>query len=749
LAQPGCTLALVVAAAAAGCSAPPAARCPLTVWYRPARLAASLLASAPELIGSWDGWARPGVRAFASVRADDGTEWRSATVHLAPGVYQYAIAFADARIVDELNPRTAFVAGAAAPLANEVSEVVLADCNAATLTPVTARADGDALVFAADFAPGADGVGLARALPAASLTQAGATVAAPVTVERSDGPDGRARLTARAPGLLPGKYTLTLSARDRAGRVLAATGSAFIATPTNPATLGDTLVYQILIDRFRGPAGALAPPSTPGERAGGTLDGVRAAIEAGYFDALGVTTLWLSPVYTNPSAHELGRDGHPVVPYHGYWPAAPRTVDPQLGGDAALDAVVAAAHARGLRVILDVVPNHVFAAHPYVATHARTAPGIVAAPRPDADLGTISWFNDGPDACVCGDPGCDWATHMETCWFASYLPDLNWRHPDVMRAGVDDITFWMSRFDLDGLRIDAVPMMPRAATRRLMHAVGAMALRPAGDLLVVGEVYTGPGAEGRAQIGHYLGAELDGLQSAFDFPLMWALRDAIAHDGSGGFVAVEDALAAGARAWAGSGATMAHIIGNHDTTRFVSEANGDAGGDPWTQPPAQPHRDEPYQRQWIALALLLTQPGIPVLYYGDEVGLAGGSDPDSRRVLPDAASLSSAQQRLYEAVAALGRARRCAPALRGERTVALVDAYHDVALLQAPSGERALVVLSRAATATTLDVAGVPAGAWQDVVSPARVVSDGAHAAVVAAPMAAAVYLPEGSRCLR
>src|SRR5262249_18761756 len=233
-----------------------------------------------------------------------------------------------------------------------------------------------------------------------------------------------------------GKYTLTVTARDRRGRALSATASAFVATPLLPASLGDTLVYQVMIDRFRSATGALAPPASPGDRAGGTLDGVRAALDAGYFDRLGVTTLWLSPVYTNPTDHLVGRDGHLVAPYHGYWPEDPRAVDPALGGDAALDALVADAHARGMRILLDVVPNHVYDTHPWYLQHSRTV-----------DPGN-SWFNDGPDQCVCGDPGCDWGGHMETCWFAPYLPDLNWRVPDVMAAGTDDLVWWMSRFDL-------------------------------------------------------------------------------------------------------------------------------------------------------------------------------------------------------------------------------------------------------------------------------------------------------------
>jgi glycosidase len=541
-----------------------------------------------------------------------------------------------------------------------------------------------------------------------------------------------------------------LSGRDRRGRALVATASAFVATPIAPAALGDTLVYQVMIDRFRTAAGPLAPPASPGDRAGGTLDGVRAAVDAGYFDRLGVTTLWLSPVYTNPTDHFVGRDGHLVAPYHGYWPAEPRTVDPALGGEAALDALVRDAHARGLRVLADVVPNHVFQTHPWFVAHARGAAGIDPAPAPDADPATVSWFNDGPDHCVCGDPGCDWGAHMESCWFAPYLPDLNWRHPDVVAAGTADLVWWMSRFDLDGVRIDAVPMMPRAASRRMVHALSSMMFRPAADLYVIGETFTGPGDGGRAEIRAYLGSALDGLQGAFDFPLMWAARDALAHDAAGGFAALEGEIAAGAAAWSGSGATVAHMIGNHDTTRFVSEAAGDAGGDPWSSPPPQPGADAPYRRQLVALALVMTLPGVPVLYYGDEVGLAGASDPDSRRVLPDVlgGALPAPQQALLDAVAAIGRARRCAPALRGTRTSLVADADHDVALHTAPAGEPALVVLSRGADAATVDAPGVPAGRYRDLLSSATLTSDGAHAVFTAQPLAAAIYLPEGSACL-
>src|SRR5690606_8156280 len=145
-------------------------------------------------------------------------------------------------------------------------------------------------------------------------------------------------------------------------------------------------------------------------------------------------------------------------------------------------------------------------------------------------------------------------------------------------------------------------------------------LAPREASFFVGEVFTGPGAWGIEVIRYYLGP--DGLDSVFDFPLMWALREVVAHE-SAGFEAVEATLAEIEAKTAGSGATLTRMIGNHDTTRFLSEAAGGAGADPWADPPPQPVAPEPFERQALALGLVLTLPGLPVIYYGDEVGLAG------------------------------------------------------------------------------------------------------------------------------
>ncbi|HZS39804.1 MAG TPA: alpha-amylase family glycosyl hydrolase [Polyangia bacterium] len=723
-------------------SAPASARrCALTAGFRPTASPqlAKLAAAAPQLVGSWDHFSAP-----AAAFAADGTDWMSATLPLPPGVYQYAIVVGDQLVLDELNPETAWSADPRAPgsdpLGTELSQVEIADCSQPALTITRTIADADSLTIEARFTPGWPGSPLDPRSIAVALARGPEGMSAPPFTTDGD------LVRVRAAGLPAGKYTVRMSARDRQGAQSATAAASVFVEPAPGRALSDGLVYQVLVDRFRGPSGALAAPASPGDRAGGTLDGVRAAVEAGYFERLGVTTLWLSPLYQNPPGRFVGRDGRLYEAYHGYWPSAPRTVEPALGGEAALDALVAAAHARGLRLVLDVVPHHVHQLHEYYQQHSRLDPAVAAAPDPRM----ASWFLDGPDACVCGAPGCGWSDRLEDCWFASYLPDLNWRLPRVADVGAGDLAWWLERFDLDGLRVDAVPMMPRSAARAIVRATRAGAHREGLDQLVLGEIYTGPGDAGRDEIRYYLGRDLDGLDSAFDFPLMWQARRVIAR-GEGSFADLEADIAAADAAFGGSGAVMAHFVDNHDTSRFVSEAAGDGGGDPWLAPAAQPATDEPYRRHRLALALMLTLPGLPVLYYGDEVALAGAGDPDARRVLPDMLAPSALPPQMsatLDFAARLGRLRRCLPALRNVRHTLYTDADRTIALHLPPSpdGEPVVVALSRSAVAADVAILGLPAGRYRDALSGRTFSSDGgAHISI--GPLEAAIYLPEGSAC--
>ena len=666
-----------------GCGeAPPARDCRVLVWAQPEVAGARF-----EVIGSWDGWIVPGIPLEASAKPG----WQVARIDggVAPGEYGYLVLEDGVHRIDEHNPRTTFWTEKDDL---EVSLMIVPDCGVPVLTVDSVEVGPSTLKVAATFATAEDGS------PLKSATAMGAAGSVPVAV------DERGSVELSLAGLPRGKHSLVISAEDEAGRTARARVSAFVQPAAQ--TWADGLLYQIVTDRYRGPGGmALTPPATPGSRAGGTLDGITAEIEAGTFTDMGVTALWISPVYTNPDEARDGRgDGHMYEGYHGYWPADPRGVDPKIGGEAALERMIAAAHERGLRVLLDVVPNHVY----------ETSPRYTERPA-EARFG---WFNRADPPCVCGLGTCDWGSFIQTCWFTDYLPDLRLQEPAALRSVYEDLIWWHERFDVDGLRVDAVPMMPRAATRRMAHELRASVSGEAPFL--IGEVFTGAGSWGVDVIRYYLGGEgLDGLDSVFDFPLMWAIRDALAHE-TVGFGEVEAMLLEIEASTAGSDAVLGRIVGNHDVPRFFSAAHGDAGGDPWAAPAVQAEDPITFARQRSALTLLLTLPGLPVLYYGDEIGLAGSNDPDNRRVFPAEEALSSEQTTTRALVQRLGRLRACLPALRGgEREAVIVE--HTLYGLRRGSGEgAALVLLSSSPTGQTVQAPPMRVGTYVDAINGER-----------------------------
>src|SRR5205823_3468875 len=125
-------------------------------------------------------------------------------------------------------------------------------------------------------------------------------------------------------------------------------------------------------------------------------------------------------------------------------------------------------------------------------------------------------------------------------------------------------------------------------------------------------------------------------------------------------------------------AVMSSILGNQDVPRFLSRAAGmvaaDTTAQAWTAPPAAPTTDDPYDRMLLAFTFLLTQRGVPLLYYGDEIGMPGTGDPDNRRFMRFGTDLSTREQHLLDRVKIVAKARGTLPGLqRGARQTLLTD----------------------------------------------------------------------------
>ncbi len=343
----------------------------------------------------------------------------------------------------------------------------------------------------------------------------------------------------------------------------------------------DAVVYQVYPRSFQDADG-------DGE---GDLRGVLARLD--HIRDLGADALWLSPIHPSPRA-----DG-------GYDVADYTAVDPRFGTLADLDALVAGAHARGLRLLLDLVPCHTSIEHPWFGEHPdRYLWSPVDGPPNNwiAAFGGPAWSPDPH--------GRGWYLHS----FSPQQPDLDWRNPAVAAAIGDAMRFWLAR-GVDGFRVDAVdrllkdaqlrddppatappplPEHPEAARLRPLRSrdqpdVGAplAALRAAaGDALLVGEAYL-PSAR--------MAPYLEHLDRCFCFELMHADWRA-------------DALRA---AIAGAPPRSAWVLSNHDHPRL-------------------PNRVGPANVRTAAL-LLLTLPGMAFVFQGDELGMADGPG----RVPPD------------------------------------------------------------------------------------------------------------------
>lgn len=647
--------------------------------------------------GEWDGFASPGV----PLQPDGAGAYRG-HLRLPPGLTAYKLVVDGQWQLDPAARLRKYVGD------TENSAVRVADCHAPSLTLVhktlTRPAAGQGR-FAATvaFAARVEGDLIDGESVRVTLRHDGVDTPLQASVDAA-----AQQIALETPPLADGKYTIFVAARDGAGTAAPPLRLVFWSE-AEPFDWQDALLYMVMTDRFADGDPHDDPPPTAGVDAradfrGGDLAGVRDAIAAGTFDRLGVTALWLSPFPRNPAGPSLADDGvHQVMGYHGYWPIAAREVEPRIGGAAALDALVHEAHAHGIRVLADFVINHVHQEHEYARQHP-------------------SWFRTG---CICGQQGCDWTEHRLDCQFADYLPDVNWTVPEVVAQWSEDAVWWLDRFDLDGLRLDAVKHVEDIAVINLSARIRDEFEAAGTRLFLTGETAMGwndcglgCNAGQYGTIARYLGP--DGLDGQADFVLYHAVPYRVFSSDQHGMIHA-DYWTRQSQLQYPAGAIMTPYLGSHDTPRFVTLASyrgQDSAHDPsvpfdkWDHIAGAPPDAEPYQRLRLGLTWLLTLPGAPLLYYGDEYGEWGGADPNNRVLWRGAGALSTEEQATLERTRALGTARRALPALRRGRYVSFPVESEDVLLFarEGGPGQVAIVALTRAAGGAHVDAAQLPDG---------------------------------------
>ncbi|MDB4935950.1 MAG: Periplasmic alpha-amylase [Labilithrix sp.] len=431
------------------------------------------------------------------------------------------------------------------------------------------------------------------------------------------------------PALAKGKHVLSLTTTDGKMRTAAPIDLPFWVED-EAFDYRDGLLYMFMVDRFANGDKSNDKPiggqvHYDADWHGGDLQGALKVMQSGYFEKLGVRTIWISPANAQTDKSEVGDGNQIFSAYHGYWPVKARAIEPRFGGDAALRAFVTEAHKRGLRVLLDLINNQVHDDHEYVSQHK-------------------DWFRKD---CKCGDDanGCGWSQRPFDCNFQMYLPDINWNTYGAEKQFISDAVNWISEYDLDGFRVDAVKHVEANSVFNMRAELTRRFEQGGARVFMVGETAVGEGDHGTffgetfdsgfKWIDAYTGPTA--LDGQFDFPTRHNMADGLV-DGTKPLSDVEAQIVKSETSYR-PGNHHVRFLNGHDNPRIASIAAQDPKlGCSWSSgcrddalPPVSYTDAAVYTKLKRALTVLYSLPGVPYLYSGDEVAFPGGNDPDMRR----------------------------------------------------------------------------------------------------------------------
>ena len=391
----------------------------------------------------------------------------------------------------------------------------------------------------------------------------------------------------------PGTYRITLTKNKKSAYINYVIEQRRPEPRANKSYTPADVIYLIMPDRFAN--GDLLNDATEDTaekpaydewfgRHGGDIKGIIDHLDA--IKALGATAIWCTPLLL---------DNEPTQSYHGYACADYYHIDPRYGSNELYRNLVNAAHNKGLKMIMDIVPNHCGSAHWWMK-----------------DLPYHDWIHQYPEFTrsnwqfsTAADPHASEADFlgMNSGWFDTSMPDMNLDNPDVLKYFQQWAIWWIEAMDLDGLRVDTYPYNEKVPISKWTKAVR----NEYPGINIVGECWTRP----TSQVAYWQAdaRNPDGYNSnlpcVMDFPLQEAMIAALSNNGEGwgnGMlkcyeVVAEDFLYAHPD-------NLLIFNSNHDTPRVRDML-----------------LDKSYDRNKLIVALLATMRGIPQLTYGEEYGL--------------------------------------------------------------------------------------------------------------------------------
>ena len=446
------------------------------------------------------------------------------------------------------------------------------------------------------------------------------------------------------------------------------------------------VLYSLMIDRFyNGNTANDWKMNSPEvldivDYQGGDIAGITAKISEGYFDKLGVNTLWISPITQNPwdawgcyefkngNKYDSSKTYTRFSGYHGYWPIYATKLDDRFGTPDELRTLLDTAHAHEINVVLDYVANHMHINSPTLQQHP--------------DWHTDSLLPDGRRNFEL------WDEARLTTWFDKHIPTLDLEREEVCEQMTDSALYWLANYDLDGFRHDACKHIPEGYWRMLGQKIATR--WPGRPIWMIGETYGSP-----ELIGSYVKSGM--LNAQFDFNVYFTTREALC--GLTGMDQVLQNELTSLHTY-GSHHTMGNISGNHDQIRFASIAGGDIDihcygkEEGWTREVGIGDAEKAYKRALLLEVLNMTLPGVPCIYQGDEYGEVGGNDPDNRHMMRFE-TLSLDERTMRDQVADLIHMRRNSmPLLYGE-FIPLVDTPDEIIYQRIYLGEKITVIINR------------------------------------------------------
>ena len=380
-----------------------------------------------------------------------------------------------------------------------------------------------------------------------------------------------------------------------------------------------------------------ADKSNVNGRFGGDIQGIINSMD--HIAKLGCTTIWPTPM--------LG-DDEEAWSYHGYACSDYYHIDPRYGSNSLYAQMVKKAHEKGLKILMDMVPNHCGAAHWWMA-----------------DLPYPDWINQFPEFTNTNNVfSANYDINASEYdrllsnrgWFDHPMPDMNLENPDLLKYFQQWAIWWVEYADLDGLRVDTYPYIEKQPAADWLAAIR----KEYPNINIVGECWTRPApavAYWQSGTKNFDGFDSN-LPTVMDFPVEEAIRQALETDGKGwgnGLARVYDAVAMDYM-YADVNKLLT-FLGNHDMARITDVV-----------------KDKDLRRVQLAYVLLATMRGIPQVLYGDEYAMTSkGEDPNShsylRAPLPLGAEVTDEMQRMFDFQSRLFQWRKTEPVLHNGRTM--------------------------------------------------------------------------------